>query len=91
MGEKVHRSIAPTLRGMGDRPKAFHWLAGIRQVVETVFDKLHHAFGLDRERPHQLEGFQTSVAAKAALHNFCIWLNRQLGRPSLAFAALLAW
>ena len=67
------------------------WLAGIRQVVETVFDKLHHAFGLDRERPHQLEGFQTRVAAKAALHNFCIWLNRQLGRPSLAFAALLAW
>ena len=67
------------------------WLAGIRQMVETVFDKLHHAFGLDRERPHQLDGFQTRVAARAALHNFCIWLNRQLGRPSLAFADLLAW
>ena len=59
--------------------------------METVFDKLHQAFGLDRERPHQLEGFQTRVAAKAALPNFCIWLNQQLGRPSLAFAALLAW
>ena len=67
------------------------WLAGVRQMVETVFDKLHHAFALDWERPHQLEGFQTRVAAKAALHNFCIWLNRQLGRSSLAFADLLAW
>lgn len=67
------------------------WLAGIRQIVETVFEKLHHAFGLDRERPHQLDGFQTRLAAKAALHNFCIWLNRQLGRPSLAFVDLLGW
>ena len=65
------------------------WLAGIRQIVETVFDKLYHAFELDRERPHQLDGFQTRLAAKAALHNFCIWLNRQLGRPSLAFVDLL--
>ena len=73
-------------------PKALRrWLAGIRQIVETVFDKLHHAFGLDRERPHQLDGFQTRLAAKTALHNFCIWLNRQLGRPLLAFADLLAW
>ena len=67
------------------------WLAGIRQIVETVFEKLYHAFGLDRECPHQLDGFQTRLAAKAALHNFCIWLNRQLGRPSLAFADLLGW
>ena len=67
------------------------WLAGIRQIVETVFEKLYRAFGLDRERPHQLEGFQTRLAAKAALHNFCIWLNRQLGRPSLAFVDLLGW
>jgi len=26
-----------------------------------------------------------------ALHNFCIWLNEQLGRPWLAFADLLGW
>jgi hypothetical protein len=25
------------------------------------------------------------------LHNFCIWLNDQLGRPRLAFADLLGW
>jgi hypothetical protein len=31
------------------------------------------------------------LAAKMALHNFCIWLNAQLGRPRLAFADLVAW
>jgi hypothetical protein len=67
------------------------WLAGIRQIVETVNNSLQHVFRLDRERPHALEGFQVRLAAKMALHNFCIWLNQQLGRPSLAFADLVAW
>jgi hypothetical protein len=26
-----------------------------------------------------------------ALHNFCIWVNEQLGRPRLAFADLVNW
>ena len=73
-------------------PKSLRrWLAGIRQIAETVFHKLHHAFGLNRERPHQLAGFQTRLAAKVALHNFCIWLNRQRGYPFLAFVELLGW
>ena len=67
------------------------WVAGVRQIVETVFEKLHHTFRLNRERPHLLEGFQARLAAKVALHNFCIWLNQHLGRPSLAFADLLDW
>lgn len=67
------------------------WVAGLRQIVETVCEKLHHIFRLDRERPHQLPGFQTRLAAKAALHNFSIWLNGQLGRQPLAFADLLDW
>lgn len=67
------------------------WLASIRQIVETVYDKLFNTFRLDRERPHELDGFQTRLAAKAALHNFCIWLNQQLGRPNLAFADLWDW
>jgi hypothetical protein len=25
------------------------------------------------------------------LHNFCIWLNDQLGRPRLKFADLMGW
>ena len=67
------------------------WLAGLRQIVETVNGCLHQRFGLSRERPHALNGFQARLAAKAALHNFCIWLNEQFGRPRLAFADLIAW
>jgi hypothetical protein len=67
------------------------WVAGIRQVVESVYDKLFNAFGLWRERPHELAGLRARLAARVALHNFCIWLNDQLGRPRLAFADLLGW
>jgi hypothetical protein len=67
------------------------WVAGVRQMVETVYDKLHHTFRLDRERPHDLSGFRARLAAKMALHNFCIWVNIQLGRPRLAFTDLVHW
>jgi len=62
------------------------WLSSHRQIIETVHDKLIDVFRLDSERPHALDGFQARLAANAALHNFCIWLNVQLGRPKLAFA-----
>jgi hypothetical protein len=71
--------------------RARRWLAGVRQIVETIYDKLHHTFGLSRERPHDLSGFQARLAAKLALHNFCIWFNEHLGRPSLGFADLVDW
>jgi hypothetical protein len=67
------------------------WLAGIRQVVETVTERLLEACRLDHERPHELDGFQARLAAKIALHNACVWLNRRLGRPDLAFADLIDW
>jgi hypothetical protein len=66
-------------------------LSGMRPIVETVVDKLEHAFGLLEERPHTLEGFAARLAARAALHNLCFRINRQLGRPNLAFADLVAW
>jgi hypothetical protein len=73
-------------------PKALRqWLAGIRQIVEAVYDKLFHTLRLDRERPHELSGFRARLAAKIALHNFCIWLNEQLSRPWLAFVDLVDW
>lgn len=73
-------------------PRALRrFVAAVRQIVETVNEKLHYAFGLSRERPHALSGAQARVAAKAALHNFCIWMNRQLNRPGLAFADLVDW
>ncbi len=47
------------------------WLAGIRQIVETVYDKLFNTFGLFwRERPHELDGLRARLAARVALHNF---------------------
>jgi hypothetical protein len=67
------------------------WVASIRQIVESVYDKLFNTFGLWRERPHELSGLRARLAARIALHNFCIWLNDQLGRPRLAFANLLGW
>jgi hypothetical protein len=73
-------------------PKALRrWLAGLRQIVESVYDKLLNTFGLARERPHELRGLRARLAAKVALHNFCMWLNEGLERPRLAFADLLGW
>jgi hypothetical protein len=73
-------------------PKALRrWLASIRQIIETVNDKLLNTFRLARERPHDLTGFQARLAAKVSLHNFCIWFNGHLGRTPLAFADLLDW
>ena len=67
------------------------WLAGIRQIVETVNDRLLTACRLDRERPHALDGLRARLAAKVGLHNFCLRLNHTLGRPSLAVADLIDW
>jgi len=67
------------------------WLASHRQIVESIFNKLLHTFRLEHERPHDLLGFRTRLAAKMALHNFCIWMNQQHGRANLAFADLVDW
>lgn len=67
------------------------WLAGIRQVIETVNDRILFAFGLDRERPHDMSGLQARLAATVGLHNVCCWLNRKLGRGLLQVADLLDW
>lgn len=47
------------------------WFASIRQVVETVYDKLVNWLGLGQHRPHEISGFHAHLAAKMALHNFC--------------------
>jgi hypothetical protein len=88
------RVIHPPKRNSRKRswPKRLRrWVASIRQVVETVYDKLLNAFGLHRERAHDLSGARARLAARVALHNFCIRLNEQLGRPRLSFADLLGW
>jgi hypothetical protein len=67
------------------------WAAGLRQIVETVHDRLVNFFRLSKERPHCIEGFMARLAAKVALHNCFIWINRQMDRSALQFADLLAW
>ena len=101
-GEKRHRQwaevygarvvCAPKRSDRRSWPKALRrWIASIRQIVETVYERLHGTFRLDSERPHALDGFRARLAATCALHNVCIWLNRQLGRPDLAFVDLIDW
>lgn len=88
------RLVCPPKRNGHKRrwPKRLRrWAASIRQIIESVYEKLHDTFGLRRERPHDMAGLRARLAARVALHNFCIWLNEQLGRPRLAFADLLQW
>jgi DDE family transposase len=67
------------------------WLAHHRQIIEAVFAKLHRSFGLEHERPHTIAGLQARLAAKVALHNLMIWLNRCDGRPAMQTEDVLAW
>lgn len=83
---------APYRSALRNWPKPLRrWHSGIRQIIESVNAKLLVTFRLDRERPHTLGGFHARLAAKVSLYNVCCWLNRQLGRPTLAFADLLGW
>ena len=86
--------ITPPQRHKTRHPWPKHlrrWHAAIRQIVETVHEKLLCVFRLDRDRPHDLHGFRARLAATVSLHNFCIWLNLRLGRNRLEFADLLDW
>jgi hypothetical protein len=78
-------------RDQGWSPALRRWHASLRQIIETVHDRLLETFGLEHERPHDLTGFRARLAAKVSLHNFCLWLNVRLGRPPLAFADLIDW
>jgi DDE family transposase len=66
------RIICPPKRNGRSRswPKRLRrWAASIRQIVETVYEKLHNTFGLRRERPHDISGLRARLAARVALHN----------------------
>jgi len=82
--------VPPEKNVKGPWPKTLRrWHASIRQIAETVHDKLLNVFRLDRERPHSLDGFQSRLAACIGLHNFCIYLNSLLGRNPLEFVDLV--
>ena len=83
--------LAPPQRGSGERwPRAVRAQhRRKRQVVETVFARLHGPFRLERDRPRSLGGLLTRVAAKIALSNALIRLNGDAGRPGLTLAGLV--
>lgn len=58
-------------------------------MIETVNERLLFSCGLDRERPHALDGLQARLAAAVGLHNVRCWLNRRDGRGLLQVADLL--
>jgi hypothetical protein len=64
--------------------------AGWRQVVETVNEHLTHVFGLPAPRARSRWGLLTRIAAKLLAFNLGVWLNRSFGRPTFAFATLVA-
>lgn len=65
------------------------WLAGRRQIVETVFARLTQVFSLRRLNAHSDWGQFTRLAAMMAAYNLGLWLNRVLGRPLGALQTLL--
>lgn len=67
-----------------DRRQAARWLHGLRQMVETVFGVLVGSFGLKFPRARTLWGLHTRLGAKAAAHNFALYLNHLVGRPALS-------
>ena len=89
------RVLAPPQRGTRFYARWPKWarrlLASRRQIVETVHDRLLEFFALERGRPHSVAGLLARLAANVGVHNFCCWLNQQLGRPLLAVADLIDW
>jgi hypothetical protein len=83
--------LAPPQRDSRERwPRAWRALhQRRRQIVETVFARLHGPFRLERDRPRSLGGLLTRIAAKVALSNALIRLNRDAGRPGLTLAGLV--
>jgi hypothetical protein len=85
--------VAPPKTDSADRwPKAWRRIhAHLRQIIETVIDRLQHLLRLIHDRPQTLGGWFSRVAAKVAMHNALIAWNRQHDRPDLAVAEVIGW
>ena len=85
--------IAPPKTDSGDRwPKAWRQMhAHLRQIVETVIDRLQHLLRLIEDRPKTLGGWFSRIAAAVAMHNALIAWNRQHNRPLLTVAEVIGW
>lgn len=65
-------------------------LASLRQIVETVNGCLKQQFELEFPGARTYWGLTARVAGKLVAHNLGILLNHRFGRPTLAFATLVA-
>ena len=84
--------LAPPQPDSGERwPTAIHAQhRRRRQIVKTVFARLHGAFRLERDRPRSLGGLWACLAAKIAVSNVLIRLNVAAGRPGLTQVGLVS-
>lgn len=64
------------------------WIRSKRSLVETVFAMLADQFNAETTRARSLLGVQTRMVAKLLAFDLGIYLNRVLGRPSLAIKSL---
>jgi len=84
--------VTPPRKGMGT-PHSAHLLtlcARVRKGVETVGSHLTERFAVARIRVHDLWHFQHRLIRKVLAHTIGVFLNLQLGRPSLDLDGLLA-
>ena len=64
------------------------WVRSKRALVETVFSMLADQFQAETTRARSLLGVQTRMVAKLLAFDLGVYLNRLLGRPSLAIKSL---
>ena len=66
------------------------WLRSKRALVESVLSMLADQFNAETTRARSLLGVQTRMVAKLLAFDLGVYLNRLLGRPSLAIKSLYA-
>ena len=66
------------------------WLRSKRALVESVLSMLADQFKAETTRARSLLGVQTRMVAKLLAFDLGVYLNRLLGRPSLAIKSLYA-
>jgi Transposase DDE domain len=84
--------VTPPRKGMGTTHSArlLTLCARLRKGVETVGSHLTERFAVARIRVHDLWHFQHRLIRKILAHTIGVFLNLQLGRPSLDLDGLLA-
>jgi hypothetical protein len=73
-----------TIADAAERAAWTAWLCGLRQGVETVFNRLTETLGVKFPRARSAWGVWTRLGAKVAAHNLAVWVNLLFDRPAFA-------